>query len=159
MDDQHEKHGSWHMILCALMAGAAIAFYFFGSSASAPAVPQDAKKDAVAPAALFAIKEDERGGVTFSVTPKNFTEDAPSWDFDIVIDNHARELSEDLILVSTLVIDSGASQKPMVWEGDAPTGHHRKGVLKFKPIGPAPKSFELKIQSTEGERSFLWQLK
>ncbi|KKU51046.1 MAG: hypothetical protein A3F26_03585 [Candidatus Ryanbacteria bacterium RIFCSPHIGHO2_12_FULL_47_12b] len=155
MHGQHEKHSSWHIILCALAVGASVAFYLFGNSASAPAVPQDVKQAVV----LFETKEDERGGVTFTITPKNFAQDVPSWDFEVVIDNHTRELSEDMLSVATLIVDGAEPQEPIVWDGDAPTGHHRKGVLKFKPIGPAPKSFELKIQSVEGERSFLWQLK
>lgn len=44
---------------------------------------------------------------------------------------------------------------------DPSSGHHRKGVLRFVPIVPAPEMVELRIYRSgeSGPRSFKWQLK
>ncbi|MBI2086128.1 hypothetical protein HYT74_02185 [Candidatus Daviesbacteria bacterium] len=98
-------------------------------------------------------KESNDGPVSVTVTPKG-------WDFDITLNTHSEELSEDLVAVSELVDDQGKSYKPVSWEGSPPGGHHRNGVLKFNPISPKPKSLELKIKNVAGvvERSFKWDL-
>jgi hypothetical protein len=49
----------------------------------------------------------------------------------------------------------------MAWDGAPPGGHHREGVLRFKPISPQPQAIELQFtRAGEGApRSFRWQLK
>lgn len=96
-------------------------------------------------------KESDEGPVSVTVTPI-------ASDFEISLNTHSEELSEDLVAVSELVDGQGKLYKPVSWEGDIPGGHHRKGVLKFNPISPRPKSIELKIKNVGGvpERNFKW---
>jgi len=114
-------------------------------------------------------KENTEGSVTVAITQLNLTDNSPRFageagsstlDFEIVLDTHSGVLDADLIGVSELVDDQGEIYRPIAWEGDGPEGHHRKGVLKFKPILPKPKSIELKIKNVGGipERSFKWSI-
>src|SRR3989338_3825017 len=90
-------------------------------------------------------KESSAGSVSVAVMPRSLEESSATWDFEIKLNTHSEELSEDLVIVSELVDDQGRVHKPISWEGDPPGGHHRQGVLKFKPILPRPKSIELKM--------------
>lgn len=103
-------------------------------------------------------RESNDGPVSVAVTPRSL--ESASWDFDITLNTHSEELSEDLVAVSQLIDDQGKSFKPTAWEGAPPGGHHREGVLKFNPISPKPKSIEIKIKNVGGiqERSFKWNL-
>lgn len=97
-------------------------------------------------------------GVTVKATPRAIA--GASWEFDIVFDTHSQDLRDDLMKSATLVAD-GRTHVPVGWKGDPPGGHHRKGVLRFNAINPAPKAIELRI-ARSGEpkpRSFQWQLK
>ena len=60
-----------------------------------------------------------------------------------------------------MVDGAGKKYSAVGSEGDAPGGHHRKGVLRFKALSPQSDSIELRIQCP-GEatpRTFGWQLK
>jgi hypothetical protein len=70
-------------------------------------------------------------------------------------------LSDDLMQTAVLLDDAGRKRSPVAWEGAGPGGHHREGVLKFRPLAPAPAAVELQIQRA-GEakpRSFRWRLR
>lgn len=112
-----------------------------------------------AAAGLDTQKNTERS-VTVAVTPQGLADGAASWDFKIVLDTHSADLSDDLVK-STILVDSGGNRHaPAAWEGAGPGGHHREGVLRFKPISPRPRSVELQI-TRSGEASprvFRWQL-
>ena len=100
-------------------------------------------------------------GVTTKVTPGNLASNAGSWEFAIVLDTHSQDLSDDLVKSSLLLDGAGGRHSPTAWDGAPPGGHHREGVLRFKPISPRPQSIELQI-TRAGEdalRSFRWQLK
>src|SRR3989344_299759 len=107
---------------------------------------------------LLESRTNADGAVTVTVTPLNFFDRALTWDFEIVMDTHSVELSEDLTKISVLVDDQGVEHSPINWEGDLPGGHHRSGILKFQPMSSFPKSLELKIRGlgSISERSFLW---
>lgn len=111
--------------------------------------------------AQLATQKSSANGVTVAVTPGNFAADAKTWDFAIVFDTHTQELSDDLLKSAVLVDDRGKEFKALAWDGAAPGGHHRAGVLKFKAIEPKPQAFELRI-SRPGEakaRMFRWKVK
>ena len=98
-------------------------------------------------------------GVTITVTPRSLTREATAWDFEIKLETHAQALSDDLVKSSVLVTD-GRHTTPLSWKGAPPGGHHREGVLRFKPVSPRPQSVELQIRRP-GEsvpRSFRWRL-
>jgi predicted small integral membrane protein len=46
------------------------------------------------------------------------------------------------------------------WEGDRPGGHHRKGVLTFRPLDPAPATLTVKLRQVAPvpERTFTGML-
>jgi len=105
---------------------------------------------------LETLSNDD-GGVIVVVTPKL----APDfWSFEIVLDTHSVELDSDLKSVSFLADENGVEHQAVVWEGDPPGGHHRKGVLKFESLFPIPAAFTLKIKNVGSapERSFAWRL-
>ena len=113
-----------------------------------------------ASAELTTQKSSERG-VTVAVTPQDLSSNARTWDFKIVLDTHSGDLSDDLTKSAVLLDGTGTRHAPVAWEGAAPGGHHREGVLRFNPVTPQPTAIELRIART-GEpspRSFEWQLR
>ena len=107
-----------------------------------------------------ATQKSVANGVTVAVTPGAFAADAKTWDFAIALDTHSAELSDDLMSSAVLVDERGAQFKPLAWEGAAPGGHHRAGVLRFMAIVPAPQSITLRLtRPAEGApRVFRWQV-
>ena len=117
-------------------------------------------KESVLNQKILETKINTDGEVTIKVAPKGLTSDSLSWDFEIILDTHSLDLNEDLTEVSVLIDTNGNEYAPVSWEGDPPGGHHREGVLKFKPITPLPQSITLKIRNvgSVNERSFSWQI-
>jgi len=99
-------------------------------------------------------------GVTVRVKPIDLAPTARAWTFQVVLETHSQDLSDDLVRATTLEA-GGAKYAPTAWEGDPPGGHHRKGVLRFAPVTPAPDAVELRIQrpGESAARSFRWALK
>ncbi len=113
----------------------------------------------VSAAALTQQSSSERG-VTIRAMPRDLAPTAKVWEFDIVLETHSQDLSDDFMAVATLVADGSGKRAPTAWEGDPPGGHHRKGVLRFSPVTPRPQTIELVILRP-GEtlpRTFRWQL-
>src|SRR3989338_8053835 len=94
------------------------------------------------------------------VTPRNLSNQAQRWDFEVTLESHTQALNDDLAKSSALIA-GGKQYAPLAWEGAPPGGHHRKGVLRFKAIVPQPPSVELQIRlaGETAPRSFLWLLK
>lgn len=109
-------------------------------------------------AANLPAQSSSQAGVTVKATPR--TPAGGAWEFEIVFDTHSQDLKDDLVKSAKLVVDGGASYAPSAWQGDPPGGHHRKGVLRFKPISPQPQAVELQIQRAgeSAARSFRWRL-
>ena len=111
-------------------------------------------------AAQLAAQKNSAGGVTVAVTPAKLVAGAKTWDFSIVLDTHTQDLSDDLADSAVLMNDRGNEFKALAWDGAAPGGHHRSGVLRFNAIEPRPQALELRI-SRPGEakpRTFRWRL-
>ena len=111
-------------------------------------------------AAELNSQRNSGAGVTVTVVPQEFAPSAKTWEFKVVFDTHSQELTDDLLKIALLLDDKGARHDPISWEGAAPGGHHREGILKFNAISPKPQIIELQIQRT-GEaapRSFRWEL-
>jgi hypothetical protein len=112
-------------------------------------------------AAGLAPQKSVERSVTLTVTPQDFLGNAKTWDFRISLDTHSQDLSDDLLKSAVLLDGTGARHAPVAWEGAAPGGHHREGVLRFNPVSPQPAAIELQI-TRPGEaapRSFKWQLR
>jgi hypothetical protein len=111
-------------------------------------------------AAQLAMQKSTANGVTVAVTPGKFAAGAKTLDFAVVLETHSQELSDDLVKSAVLVDDRGNEVKPLAWDGAAPGGHHRSGVLRFPAMEPRPQALELRI-SRPGEakaRTFRWKL-
>jgi hypothetical protein len=114
-----------------------------------------------APAAAFAQQTSSDRGVTVRATQRDLSSTAKAWEFDIVLETHSQNLTDDVKAGAVLVAGGGAKHAPLSWEGDPPGGHHRKGVLRFAPVSPLPDAIELRVQRPEepAPRSFRWALK
>ena len=113
----------------------------------------------VTAAPALPTQTSSQSGVTVKITPRTLA--AGTWEFEVVFDTHSQELTDDLGKTAVLVSDGRTSHSPVKWQGDPPGGHHRKGVLEFKPVSPMPAAIELQIKRN-GEpapRSFRWKLK
>jgi hypothetical protein len=99
-------------------------------------------------------------GVTMTVVAPVFSGEAATWDFSITLESHVQSLDDELTTSSTLVGD-GKPYRPAGWIGDPPGGHHRKGLLRFKPVTPLPQTMELQVrrQGEPGPRIFRWKVK
>lgn len=99
--------------------------------------------------------------VTVQITPLNISKTSNFWEFEISMQTHSVELNQDLVKNSVMIDNNGKRYYPVAWEGDPPSGHHRKGILKFEAISPIPKSIMLKINQIGDvqERVFKWDLK
>ena len=100
----------------------------------------------------FQTLTSNENNVEFQVTPLSAS------DFQIAINTHSVELDFDLTEISTLYDDIGNTYKPSKWDGSAPGGHHRNGILKFSEINKNAKSIKLVINDGT-EREFRWNLK
>ena len=109
--------------------------------------------------ALTARTSDE-AGVRVAVTPKSYGPDATDWEFSVVMDTHVKPLSENLTQAAILVDGAGRRYEPLAWQGDAPGGHHRKGVLQFSRPAETTKSIELQLAGVGGVaiRTFRWEV-
>lgn len=107
-----------------------------------PLKPQTSNKDAV----------------TVKVTPLKV--EGTIWEFELVFDTHSQELSDDLLTAAVLVVPNGTQFKPTAWNGDPPSGHHRKGVLRFNALNPPPDVLELRIVRPKepAARAFRWPM-
>ncbi len=105
-------------------------------------------------------RENDEGQVMVTVTPLILSGTANAWRFEVRLNTHVAPISEDMAAVATLSDGNGHNEQAAAWEGDPPGGHHRKGVLVFKPISPMPGLVTLHIRQVGAvaERSFTWTL-
>ena len=110
--------------------------------------------------AVFAVKDNDEGLVKVSVTPQDVSKGAGAWRFAVQFNTHVTPISQDMIAVASLNGGGDAEDSPTAWEGDPPGGHHRHGVLVFKPLDPTPSTLTLHIREVGGvaDRTFTWKL-
>jgi hypothetical protein len=110
---------------------------------------------------VFAAQTNREGGVTVTVVPRSLEPGATSWDFEVSLETHTQSLSQDLTVAALLIDSQGKSHAPVSWEGDPPGGHHRRGLLRFRPLPGNPPAVELRINGIGGvdSRVFRWQRK
>ena len=106
-----------------------------------------------------AAQTSSGGGVTVTVTPNTVAADASRWQFEIVVSTHSVELSHDLVQLAALIDAAGRRHAPLAWDGDPPGGHHRKGVLSFRPLGSVEEVTLLIREVGMPERVFRWSVK
>lgn len=127
---------------------------------AAAAQAADPAKRSAAGSQPAAAQVDRAGGVTVKVTPRSLAKDAAVWEFAVVLETHSVDLADDLVRSSVLIDSQGQRHAPLAWEGAGPGGHHRTGVLKFKPLAQAAGPVVLQMSGVGGvaERTFRWQL-
>lgn len=108
----------------------------------------------------YAPQVSNERNIRVTATLQNFSKEAKTWDFEVTLETHIQDLSDDLSK-SSMLIAGGKQYLPLDWEGAPPGGHHRKGVLHFKAIASPPASVELQIRlaGDPSPRSFKWLLK
>lgn len=106
---------------------------------------------------LKAVTSDA-GGVRVVVKPITIGTRS-FWEFEVTMDTHTKPLNDDMAKASTLVVANQARYAATAWQGDAPGGHHRKGVLRFPAPTDNATSFELQIDDVAGtgRRVFQWK--
>ena len=105
-------------------------------------------------------KVNDLNQVSVEVKPLNVEVSKPV-SFKISLNTHSGSLDFDLRDISFLKDDKGNSYKPVSWDGSAPGGHHRSGVLTFSKLkGPAGE-IKLTLKEIAGvpERVFEWRIK
>ncbi|MDD5384472.1 MAG: hypothetical protein PHG89_06295 [Gallionella sp.] len=70
-------------------------------------------------------------GVNVTVIRQNIPNEAKILDFDVALETHTQDLSDDLAKSSVLIAD-GKQYIPLGWEGAPQGGHHRKGFVALQ---------------------------
>ena len=110
-------------------------------------------------ASAYKTKSNNENRVRVDVRPVQLSPGKPA-QFEIRMNTHSGDLSQDLIAVCTLTDSSGREYQPTNWDGSPPGGHHRSGVLEFSELGEEAKSITLVIREVADvpERVFNWSI-
>ena len=110
-----------------------------------------------ADASAYKTKSNKKNSVRVDVRPVQLLSGKPA-KFEIRMNTHSGDLSQDLIAVCTLKDNSGREYHPTNWDGSPPGGHHRSGVLEFSELGEGVESITLVIREVANvpERVFNW---
>jgi len=108
----------------------------------------------------YAPQNHNERGIKVTAALQRTSGSVQTWNIEVTLETHTKTLNDDLVKAAVLVAD-GKQYLPLAWEGAAPGGHHRKGLLRFKAIDPRPSSVELQIRlaGDPAPRSFKWLLK
>ncbi len=111
-------------------------------------------------AATLDARSSDVGGVRVVVQPRTSAPVDGKWEFNVTMDTHTKPLTIDLAHASVLIDDTGQRVAATAWHGDAPGGHHRKGVLQFPFQAATAKSIQVQINGVGGSepRVFKWQI-
>jgi hypothetical protein len=110
-------------------------------------------------ASAFETKNNSGGSVDVAVTPQTLEIGQPMA-FEIAMNTHSVDLSDDMTKLVTLSDETGKEYAPTAWEGGEAGGHHRSGVIKFAALTSKPKSVHLVIKGLAkvSERTFHWDV-
>jgi len=113
----------------------------------------------VVPALAYDMQASNDNGVRVTVTPKTLAQNQAA-EFEVSLNTHSVDLSQDLAVVSELRDDQGHSYVPSRWDGSPPGGHHRKGTLIFPSLKAPVQSVTLIIRDVAKvpERTFTWKV-
>lgn len=105
-------------------------------------------------------KTNREGTVSVTVTPRNLSRDAATWEFEISFNSHIQAVDQDITKAVVLIDAAGKAHAPISWKGDPPGGHHRKGLLRFRSVPGNPATVELQMRGIGGVdvRTFRWKL-
>ena len=107
----------------------------------------------------YKTKSNKKNSIRVDVRPVQLLPGKPI-KFEIRMNTHSGDLSQDLIAVCSLKDSSGREYRPINWEGSPPGGHHRSGVLEFSELGEGAESITLVIREVANvpERVFNWSI-
>jgi hypothetical protein len=110
-------------------------------------------------APAYQAQSNSENRVRVDVRPVQLLPGQPA-KFEIRMNTHSGDLSQDMVAVCTLKDDSGREYRPTVWDGSPPGGHHRSGVLEFPELGNSAHSITLVIREVADvpERVFNWSI-
>ena len=134
----------------------AMVIFVSGCGATATVFPTQSTQSTDSP---FESQVNEEGMVSIEITPINLLEQGATWDFNVDLETHSVDLSQDLMEVSVLVDGQGNEYVPLAWEGSEPGGHHREGVLKFASLLEEELQVDLRLRTIGdvSERVFVWE--
>jgi len=114
----------------------------------------------VATSDAYDRKTSQENAVRIDVLPLKLASGQET-QFEVRMNTHSVALNQDLSASSVLLDDQGHKYQPIRWEGSAPGGHHRRGVLKFPALSGTPGSVTLIIRNVANvsERTFEWAIK
>jgi len=110
-------------------------------------------------ASAYQAQSNNQNSVRVDVRPVQLLPGRPA-KFEIRMNTHSGDLSQDLVAVCSLKDSSGREYRPTSWDGSPPGGHHRSGVLEFPELGDAARSITLVIREVADvpERVFNWSI-
>ena len=110
-------------------------------------------------AEAYEMKSNKQNKVRIDVRPVQLLSGKPS-KFEIRMNTHSGDLSQDLVAVCTLKDNRGREYRPTNWDGSPPGGHHRSGVLEFSELAEGTESITLVIREVANvpERVFNWSV-
>lgn len=125
---------------------------------TAVSLPQTPTQVGSNSSATFKTETVEGGSVSVAVTPRSLGEGAPL-EFEIAMNTHSVDLSNDMLKSVVLRDDRGEEYKPTSWEGPAGGGHHRSGRIAFVALAAGARSVTLIVKNIAGvaERTFSWE--
>ena len=105
----------------------------------------------------YEMRSNRENRVRVDVKPVQLAPGQPAR-FEVRMNPHSEALGEDMVAVSTLKDNEGREYRATAWQGSAPGGHHRKGVLEFPDLGDNTASITLIIKGIANvpERIFEW---
>jgi hypothetical protein len=104
-------------------------------------------------------KSSSEKKVRVEVVPVQLASGKPA-KFEVRMNTHSVDLSQDMVAVSRLKDDNGHEYRPQGWTGSPPGSHHRSGVLEFQALEGNPNSVTLVIRDIANfpKRIFEWKL-
>lgn len=107
----------------------------------------------------YESRSDRQAAVYVEVQPTKLAPGQPAV-FQVRLNTHSVELSQDLTKVATLSDDLGNKYQPSSWKGSPPGGHHRSGTLSFPALNAKAAKVTLVLRNIgTAKRSFAWSLK
>ena len=108
-------------------------------------------------AGAYEMRSNRENRVRVDVKPVQLAPGQPAR-FEVQMNTHSEALGEDMVAVSTLKDNEGREYPATAWQGSAPGGHHREGVLEFPDLEENTASITLILKGIANvpERIFEW---